>query len=207
MAVLNYENVNKCAFPGVGAWGIPAISGFKNVEMPERWVSFSECRREKDPANCGLHFFIDDYRFQSVWTHPDRYIDLLRRFQVVLSPDFSMYTDTPRALQLYNHYRKQWLSAYWQKCGVAVVPTISWSDQDSFSWCFDGVPSRSVVAVSSVGTQKRREAKQAFFTGYEEMMERLEPSCVLYHGIVHDNSRGNILSIGAKFTYKFERSV
>lgn len=205
MAVLNFENINKCPFLGMGEWEIPAISGIKSIEMPEKWVSFSECRKEKEPANCGVHFFIDDYRFQAVWTHPDRYIDLLRRFKIVLSPDFSMYTDMPRALQLYNHYRKQWLSAYWQKCGITVIPTISWSDAESFAWCFDGIPCGGIVAVSSVGTQKRKAAKEAFASGYERMNQELTPETVLYHGIVHDTSCKNIVQIGTVFTDRFRK--
>ena len=205
MSRLIFENLNKYSFLGVGEWGIPANCGFNSLEMPEKWVSFCERKSVANPANYGLHFFIDDYRFQAVWTHPDRYIDLLRRFKVVLSPDFSMYTDMPKALQLYNHYRKQWLGAYWQECGVTVVPTVSWSDEDSFSWCFDGVPEKSVVAVSSVGTQKKREAKQAFAAGYARMMEHINPTCVIYHGRLHSSCIENVFHINETFTDRFER--
>ena len=34
-----------------------------------------------------------------------------------------------------------------------MIPSISWSDEHSFDWCFDGDPVRGTVAVSSVGTQ------------------------------------------------------
>jgi hypothetical protein len=115
-----------------------------------------------------------------------------------------MYTDMPRALQIYNHYRKQWLAAYWQKLGVKVIPTISWSDSESFDFCFDGVPTHSVVAVSSVGCMKQKEAKAAFIAGYDEMMRRLKPCAVLYYGLKHYDG-AEIIGMGDPFFEKFDK--
>lgn len=196
-------NLDKFTPETVGKWGIPAIEGTKSPPNRLIWESYRE-RKNANPANVGIHFFIDDYRFENVWTQPDRHVDILRKYAVVLSPDFSMYTDMPRALQIYNHYRKQWLSAYWQKLGVKVIPTISWSDTESFDFCFDGVPKHSVVAVSSVGCMKRKEAKAAFIAGYEEMMRRLEPCAVLYYGVKHYYG-AEIVDMGEPFYSKFNQ--
>lgn len=83
-------------------------------------------------------------------------------------------------MQIYNHYRKHWLAAYWQAHGLTVYPTISWSDEQSYDWCFDGEPVGGVVAVSSVGTQNNKEANRLFLKGYEEMMKRLAPLFVIF---------------------------
>ena len=48
--------------------------------------------------------------------------------------------NSPFAMQIYNQYRKHWLAAYWQLNGITVYPTISWSDENSYEWCFDGEP-------------------------------------------------------------------
>lgn len=130
----------------------------------------------KSPNHSGLHFFLDDYRFNVVWTYPDRYIHMLRNFAAVCAPDFSIYTNMPTALQIYNHYRKHWVGAYWQSLGINVVPTISWAGPESFQWCFDGEPHGSAVAISTIGTQKRRESKALFLAGYREMKKKVESS-------------------------------
>lgn len=132
----------------------------------------------------GIHFFVDDYQFNRVWMRPDMYLRPLRSFAAVCSPDFSLYTDMPLALQLYNHYRKHWLGAYWQMHGITVIPTISWSTVDSYEWCFDGEPTHSIVAVSSVGCVHSAAEKRLFVMGYKRMVEQLSPSKVLFHGIV-----------------------
>lgn len=138
---------------------------------------------------------MDDYQFLRLWTHPDKYIPMLSKFEYVMSPDFSTYTDFPKALQIYNHFRKHWLGAYMQMYGIDVIPTISWSDRESFEWCFDGEPVGSVVAVSSVGVMNSKERKALFMDGYNEMMKRLEPKTVLFYGQVPEECTGNIVKI------------
>ena len=186
----NYENLNKRIFEGVGAYNIPAVKSA--LYKVDNWISFNYAKGCEEPDQHGIHFFIDDYQFMRLWTNPDAYLDMLRKFQAVCTPDFSTYTDFPKAVQIYNHYRKHWLGAYWQENRIKVIPTISWSDEDSFSWCFDGEPVGGMVAVSSVGTQGNSRAAQLFKAGYEEMKRRLEPECIVMYGTVpecaqHDN--------------------
>ncbi|MCD7755750.1 MAG: DUF4417 domain-containing protein, partial [Firmicutes bacterium] len=126
---------------------------------------------------------------------PDKYIPRLSQFAAVCSPDFSTYTDMPVAMQIYNHYRKHWLAAYWQQYGLAVYPTISWSTPESYAWCFDGEPVGSIVAVSSVGTQANKETKRLFLQGYEEMMKRLDPTFVIFYGNVPEECDWNVIRV------------
>ena len=135
---------------------------------------------------------MDDYLFERVWNDPVRYALLLSDFRAVMTPDFSLFTDYPLPVQLYNHWRKHLLGAYWQSRGITVIPSICWSDEASFDWCFDGEPVGSTVAVSSVGAQKNPEARRLFLAGYREMMERLKPSKVLFFGDVPEGCEGNI---------------
>lgn len=189
----NYENVQRMLFNGIGEYDIPQIESiqFNNAEF----IGFNYARNVKEPENKAVHFFLDDYQFTRVWTEPDRYIPMLQRFKYVLTPDFSLYTDFPKPLQIYNHYRKHWIGAYWQMYGINVIPTICWSDQKSFEWCFDGEPTQSVVAVSSVGTQNNKEKKRCFLDGYHEMVERLQPTQIIFYGRVPDECKKNIIHI------------
>lgn len=191
----NYENAQRMLFDGVGQYAIPEIepTQFDNAEF----VGFNYARGAKEAQSKAVHFFLDDYQFTRVWTDPDRYIPMLQRFKYVLTPDFSLYTDFPKPLQIYNHYRKHWLGAYWQMHGINVIPTIGWSDRESFEWCFDGEPTHSVVAISSVGTQVKKEARQQFLEGYLEMMERLHPEQIIFYGKVPEECKGNIVRVQA----------
>ena len=61
-----------------------------------------------------------------------------------------------------------------------MIPTVSWSDEESFDWCFDGEPEGNIVAVSNVGCAINKEAKRIFTDGYKEMLIRLQPIKVLF---------------------------
>ena len=176
-----YENLDKAAFQGVGKYQIPRIEPVM-INAPVDMIGFNYAAKHRHPERVGVHFFLKDYQFSRIWTSPDIYTDMLKKFRFVCTPDFSMYTDFPIALQINSHYRKHWLGAYWQKKGITVIPTICWSDIRSFEWCFDGEPSNGVVAVSSVGTQLNQRAKSLFLLGFEQMVSRLQPKMVLFHG-------------------------
>lgn len=185
----NYENLNKRIFEGVGEFNIPALQSA--LFQVDNWISFNYAKGCEEPDQHGIHFFIDDYQFIRLWKDPDRYLPMLAKFQAVCTPDFSTYTDFPKAIQIYNHYRKHWLGAYWQENGINVIPTISWSDEDSFEWCFDGEPAGGMVAVSSVGTQGNRRATQLFELGYAEMKKRLTPARIIMYGSVPECAEGD----------------
>lgn len=158
----NYENLQKCIFDGVGEYDIPEIKPTRYEECD--LIPFNYAKSEKNREDKGVHFFIDDYQFNRLWTNIDQYIKMLQQFKCVFSPDFSTYTDFPKAIQIYNHYRKHWIGAYMQDHGIKVIPTISWSTPDSFDWCFDGEPSGGCVAVSSVGCMNSKARKELFMT-------------------------------------------
>ena len=124
----------------------------------------------------------------------------------MLTPDFSLYIDFPVALQIYNHYRKHFIGAYLQSIGVKVFPTIAWSDENSYTWCFDGEPIGGCVAVSSVGTQADADSKRLFMRGYDAMLERLNPETIIFYGGVPAGCRGNIVRVAA-FQDKFKGGV
>lgn len=192
--MINFENLDKFVFPGVGKYNIPEISPVTEYPKGE-FIPVKYAMTEKHPERKNVHFFVDDYQFNRFWNSPDRYIPIISRFNAVLSPDFSMYTDMPIAMQIYNSYRKHWLAAYWQLHGITVYPTISWSTPDSYDWCFDGEPVGGIVAVSSVGTQKNKESKRLFLKGYEEMMKRLNPTFVIFCGKVPEECDWNVIRI------------
>lgn len=71
-----------------------------------------------NPEEKAVHFFLDDYQFDTLWRNPDRYVDKLSKFRYILTPDFSTYTDFPKVIQIYNHYRKHWIGAYLQEDSI-----------------------------------------------------------------------------------------
>ena len=132
-----FENLQHGFYVGAGKYNIPQLIGSKRMTFPEL-IGFNYAKSAKVRSEKGLHFFLDDYQFLRLWNNPTAYLELIKQFQCVLTPDFSLYADFPVAMQIYNHYRKHWLGSYWEENGIEVIPTICWSDEKSFDWCFDG---------------------------------------------------------------------
>ena len=192
--MINFENLDKFTFHGVGKYDIPQLEPVKKYPHGE-FIPMNYANSAKNAGDKIVHCFVDDYQFLRYWNTPDRYLQKLSEFAAVCAPDFSMYTDMPLAMQIYNHYRKHWLAAYWQLHGLTVYPTIGWSDRKSYDWCFDGEPVGGIVAVSSVGTQQNSESKRLFLCGYEEMMKRLEPEWVIFYGKVPEECDWNVIRV------------
>ena len=170
------------------------------------FIPFNLASSRRNKADVGIHFFLHDYQFQRLWTDREKYRGMLTKFKAVMTPDFSPYYDWPVMVQRWNHYRKHLLGAWMQDIGCKVYPTVTWSDERSLEWCFDGEPYRSTVCVSSVGTQKRPEDKLLFMRGWDRMMEVLEPETILFYGAIPEECEGNIIPI-MTFQNRFERMV
>ncbi|AVI04229.1 hypothetical protein SEA_FAYELY_1 [Mycobacterium phage Fayely] len=156
---------------------------------PCHWVPASlaawNSPRHRDYAaqNGGaLHFFLDDYRFETVWSSPERLFPRVAAVGAALTPDFSLWTDMPRAAQVWNTFRSRWVGAYWQSRGIRVIPTACWSTPDSYEFCFDGIPEGSVVALSSMGIQSNKAEQALFRAGVQELLDRKHPHTVLAYG-------------------------
>ena len=195
------HNLEKGVFDSIGQYDIPIIRA--EPFIPCEFIPFSNAKSYTKKTNTtGIHFFIDDYKFERVWNNFCRYTEILSSYQAVMTPDFSLYTDFPKALQIYNHYRKHFIGAYMQQMGVRVYPTISWSDKESLLWCFDGEPEHGTVCISSVGSQNNTYAKTLFKYGYDAMIERLQPETIIFYGTIPNDCKGNIVRVKA-FQEKF----
>ena len=105
------ENWYKFNFEGVGRYGVPAL--LPEYIETKYFIPFNYAKSCKDPDQCGVHFFLHDYQFKRLWDMPERYKGMMSRFSCVCTPDYSLYVDMPKAMQIYNHYKKQWMGAYW----------------------------------------------------------------------------------------------
>lgn len=128
-----------------------------------------------------MHFFIDDYRFERTFVDADRYFEVLKYFDGIITQDFSMYADMPLPLQIYNTWRNRTMGYYYQSRGLKIIPTVGWALEDSFDWCFDGLPQDSTLAVSTNGCFFP-EGIECYRNGMVEMCRRLNPKQIICVG-------------------------
>ena len=199
-----FENQERRQFTADNYYGIPVMRPTQTTG--DQMLRFMDWAEVDDPENYIAHFYYDDFKFMQAWRNPDKYIDKLRRFKAVVSPDFSLYTDFPRCLQILSCYRRQWVGAYWQGLGLDVIPDVVWGDEQSFDYCFLGIPEGGTVAVSTVGVAADKSWNGAdgemFRAGYAEMMKRLAPSTILFYGDMIEGLDGNIIRCPSYYEQK-----
>ncbi|MEG1447806.1 MAG: DUF4417 domain-containing protein [Oscillospiraceae bacterium] len=145
-----------------------------------------------------VHFFLYDYKFERVWKNPDNDIEKLKRYKAALSPDFSMYREMNSTIQLYNTFRNRWCGAYFASKGIRVIPTISWGDENTFDFCFKGVPKGSTIAVSTYMVSEHNnhsDQKEFFLKGYNEMLSQIEPERIICYNEPFPEMQGNIIFV------------
>ncbi len=135
-------------FESEGVFEIPKIQKdeifLENIKLIG-YDRISENEKEKNKSKI-VHFFLDDYKFNVIWNDPEPRIEKLKQYKAVLSPNFSIYTEMPLSLKVYNTFKSCWCGAYLQSKGIKVIPTLAWGEPNTYWFCFDGIAKGSVVA-------------------------------------------------------------
>lgn len=129
-----------------------------------------------------VHFYMDDYKFESIWNHPESTLKKLKRCGGIITPDFSTYQDMPAALKIYNTYRMRAIGYWLGKNGIQFINNVRWGTPETYSYCFLGIPKNSIVCVSTVGCLGSKSDDVRFTEGLKVMVETLTPSHILMYG-------------------------
>ncbi len=172
-----------------GFYQMPIIRN--NHHVPKELIGFNYAL-SSNKFDFGIHCFVDDYQFERLWNAPHKYVDKIAEYDCFLSPDFSLYTDMPMSMKIWNVYRSRLIGQYFQDRGITVIPTISWAEKETFEFCFDGIPKGSIVAVSTIGVKRGEENYNIWREGMDEMIKRIEPTHILVYGGEVEYEYGNI---------------
>lgn len=191
-------------YDGHGKWNIPIIR--KQAINTEKisLIACSDTRSNDCAINTknGVHFFVDDYRFNSIYNNPEKSLRKYSQYAFLLTPDFSTYADMDLWRQLESVAKNRWCGAYWQSKGLTVIPTISWSTSRSYEFCFDGVEKGSIVAIGMIGCKGN---KRDFLRGYNAMLEKIEPESIICFGKPFGEMTGNIIPVDYRSSRKVVR--
>ena len=185
------QNLVRNNFETVGKYNIPIVKKQKlNIEDLEPWCYSKTKIGDKENERKIIHFFTYDWLYENVYNKPEKTMEKLEQYYALMTPDFSLYSDMPLSLQIYNTFKNRWCGAFWQSQGKLVIPTISWSKEESFEFCFDGVEKGSIVAVS---TYRQEKYEKEFMNGYNKMLEIIQPLKVLCYGEPFKDMGDNVI--------------
>ncbi len=169
------KNVAYC-----GEYDFPRIKEIHKI--PRKMIPFSKALKEQRDYNQWVCFYEDDFLFERIWNCPSKYLEKLRKFEGVVSPDFSVYYDMPYSMQIWNIFRSRSIGAWLQKNGIHVIPNVRFGDERTFECVCDGISRHSVISIGSLGCIKSRDYREEFEKGVERVTEILEPETIVIYG-------------------------
>ena len=181
-----------------GKFEIPHIDAPKEIIIPEGMVPFSIRERSQD-KNDFVCFYENDINFREILINTEEYVEDLKRFPGIVTPDCSLYLDAPLCVQIADIYLNRAVGYYLSQQGLYVVPNIRWGDERTYKSdflgekvAFQGVDKHSIVSIGTFGQIKSAESKRYFRDGLEEMLKELEPEVVLVYGAMPDKIFGGL---------------
>ena len=118
--------------------------------------------------------------------YPKAYLERLKKFNGVISPDFSLYRNMPLVMQQWNTYRGRAIAVWLQNNGIEIIPNVRFNDERTFDFCFDGIEKNKTVAVGTHGCLKTKEDRLYFQTGLAVLVENLSPKNIVVYGRAPD---------------------
>ena len=166
-----------------GKYEFPIL--FPSNKVPNKLVAFTDALKTKD-YNQWVHFYIDDVGFERVWRQPRKYLPILKRFNGVILPDFSLYRDMPLAMQIWNIYRSRAIGHWLQSEGIEIIVNIRYGDERTYRICCDGVPEDCVIAIGTHGTLKGTIDRHYLLEGLDKVIKIIHPKAIVIYGAAPD---------------------
>ena len=181
--------------------------------LPTKLISWPEAKRLHKKAmrkgdkeyhvQAFIRFYVDDVKFDgvrsSVWLFPWRALEVIRHFDGIITPDFSMCQDFPEPIKLFAVYRMRAFGYWAGTMGVQVINNVRWGTRETWGYCFAGIPKHTVVAVGAVASGLRKlENRPLFEEGLGAMILRLLPTVVIVYGSANHASLKQLECRGIK---------
>lgn len=184
--------VNGATFDGY--YDMPVVPKIEYAS-PKKLIAYDKINNYEFIQGDYIHFYLDDQKFdgpRGIWSGISNdqsfkkgfNLDKIAGCEGIITPDFSLYLDMPRVMQIWNVYRSRAIGYYLTKLGFNVIPNIRWTDSESYKFAFDGIVEGSIVAVGTLGCAKCNSDKELFVNGFIEMIKRIKPAKVMIYGTI-----------------------
>ena len=162
--------------------GVEELTILKSCnEIPNNVINFTEALQTKD-YNSWVCFYEVDYKFMRIWNNPKKYISILKKFNGVITPDFSLYVNMPLVMQKYHIFMGRALGHWFCMNGIKIIPNVRLGDKRTYDFALNGLNKGDVIAFGTLGCYKRTVEREIVLHGIREAINQLEPSAVLIYG-------------------------
>lgn len=149
--------------------------------IPRQLIAFSKAAKSKTHQLC-VHFFEYDYMIERFWNTPRKYLKMLKAFQAVISPDYSVSYDVPDAVNEWNVFRNYASARIMQLQGIEVIPNIPVCLPRLYDKVFDPLEGGGIYMISNVRAHANYFTRHEWYKFVREAVRRLSPKALLFYG-------------------------
>ena len=176
-----------------GKYDMPVI-GYFNDYIPDYFCLYSNPSEYNKTDRTCVCFYEYDSLFDSLYglwnsiKYKDerrllKYKERFKNVNFIVSPDYSIPGDMPKAMQIFNIFRSRIVSIWIEKnCGCKIIPNLRFNNKNSYDFCFEGIAKRSIVALSIYGLCQKKENVQNLIDGLHETIIAINPPIILVYG-------------------------
>ena len=108
-------------------YGIPLLDLTMQAKCLEAPFAGWGTMPRKNRMTGTYHFYVEDYRFENLWKNP---LDVANSACAsIVEPNFSVYDDMPKAVAIWQMYRKRWLARWYQSVGITIFVDLNISER------------------------------------------------------------------------------
>lgn len=100
-------------------------------------------------TRAGIHFYVRDRFLEGFWKSRKDLYKNLKQFDLVFSPNFSVYEDAPRYEHLVNIRRCVTVYEEMLGRGVRAIPDVAWYQKKDLDWWADYIRKNSIQVVAA----------------------------------------------------------
>ncbi len=143
-----------------------------------QWDCRSSCL---NPNGCALSFYCNDQYFQSVISNPDKYLDVISKYQCVIGMDASPFDNMPPVVQCSQIYVNLAVTYYFGRRGIKIIPNVRLGTKRTYS-SLDAYPKGTLIAVGTNGFIKNKSNRAVFIEQVKLIVDKLEPIGIIIYG-------------------------
>lgn len=171
--------------PTTGKYDFPQLAQV-NYLPEEPVLPFNYLKSTVTKGRYWYHCFTSEKNFHRLYGSFREYVEILRQTKGIISADFSLFRDYPEEILIDKCRANRLVDYALQQAGIPMIPTAGFAGEDSWEWCFDGLPTNSTVAITTNCLGRDRETHRLFVGGVNFMVRKLQPTAIVVCGKVPD---------------------
>ena len=158
----------------VGKYGFPQLEQQEYIPTGDI-LPINYLKSSKHRSSQWFHCFVNDSQFERLWYNFYNYIPLIKEAAGFICTDFSLYRDYDDEILIRNCMRNRTLAYGFQMMDIKVIPTAGFGGENTWDWCFDGLPTNSTLAITTNGVLSDPEAMRIFVGGVSTLVQTKAP--------------------------------